>query len=67
MIIFHKTDISFKKSFQGKNKRLQPLWSPPQGTKQPKLCLYNSLTRNKVTLAFLDFSLSKLLFVKVCL
>ncbi|XP_053141465.1 cysteine--tRNA ligase, cytoplasmic isoform X2 [Hemicordylus capensis] len=32
---------------RGKSKRTQPHWSPPQGTKQPKLCLYNSLTRNK--------------------
>uniref|UniRef100_A0A8C5SZS3 Cysteine--tRNA ligase, cytoplasmic n=1 Tax=Laticauda laticaudata TaxID=8630 RepID=A0A8C5SZS3_LATLA len=30
-----------------KNKRTQPHWTPPQGTAQPKLCLYNSLTRNK--------------------
>ncbi|XP_028589251.2 cysteine--tRNA ligase, cytoplasmic isoform X1 [Podarcis muralis] len=30
-----------------KNKRTQPPWSPPQGTTLPKLCLYNSLTRNK--------------------
>ncbi|KAH0620960.1 hypothetical protein JD844_021889 [Phrynosoma platyrhinos] len=30
-----------------KSKRTQPPWSPPQGTSQPKLCLYNSLTRNK--------------------
>uniref|UniRef100_A0A8D2JI05 Cysteine--tRNA ligase, cytoplasmic n=1 Tax=Varanus komodoensis TaxID=61221 RepID=A0A8D2JI05_VARKO len=30
-----------------KSKRTQPHWSPPQGTIQPKLCLYNSLTRNK--------------------
>ncbi|XP_077177658.1 cysteine--tRNA ligase, cytoplasmic isoform X1 [Paroedura picta] len=30
-----------------KSKRTQPPWSLPQGTKQPKLCLYNSLTRNK--------------------
>uniref|UniRef100_A0A8C8SPM1 Cysteine--tRNA ligase, cytoplasmic n=1 Tax=Pelusios castaneus TaxID=367368 RepID=A0A8C8SPM1_9SAUR len=30
-----------------KGKRTQPHWSSPEGTKQPKLCLYNSLTRNK--------------------
>ncbi|XP_037755581.1 cysteine--tRNA ligase, cytoplasmic isoform X2 [Chelonia mydas] len=31
----------------GKGKRTQPRWSSPEGTKQSKLCLYNSLTRNK--------------------
>uniref|UniRef100_A0A674IDK0 Cysteine--tRNA ligase, cytoplasmic n=1 Tax=Terrapene triunguis TaxID=2587831 RepID=A0A674IDK0_9SAUR len=31
----------------GKGKRTQPHWSSPEGTKQSKLCLYNSLTRNK--------------------
>ncbi|XP_006134961.2 cysteine--tRNA ligase, cytoplasmic isoform X2 [Pelodiscus sinensis] len=30
-----------------KGKRTQPHWSLPEGTKQSKLCLYNSLTRNK--------------------
>ncbi|XP_053884182.1 cysteine--tRNA ligase, cytoplasmic isoform X1 [Malaclemys terrapin pileata] len=30
-----------------KGKRTQPHWSSPEGTKQSKLCLYNSLTRNK--------------------
>ncbi|KAG6929419.1 cysteinyl-tRNA synthetase, partial [Chelydra serpentina] len=30
-----------------KGKRTQPRWSSPEGTKQSKLCLYNSLTRNK--------------------
>uniref|UniRef100_A0A4W4HC93 Cysteine--tRNA ligase, cytoplasmic n=1 Tax=Electrophorus electricus TaxID=8005 RepID=A0A4W4HC93_ELEEL len=30
-----------------KGKRLQPHWSPPDGTEQPKLRLYNSLTRTK--------------------
>uniref|UniRef100_A0A8C0I8J9 cysteine--tRNA ligase n=1 Tax=Bubo bubo TaxID=30461 RepID=A0A8C0I8J9_BUBBB len=30
-----------------KGKRVQPLWSPPEGTKHSRLCLYNSLTRNK--------------------
>uniref|UniRef100_A0A8D0C7N9 Cysteine--tRNA ligase, cytoplasmic n=1 Tax=Salvator merianae TaxID=96440 RepID=A0A8D0C7N9_SALMN len=30
-----------------KSKRSQPHWSPPKGTPQPRLCLYNSLTRNK--------------------
>lgn len=33
----------------GKGKRVQPPWSPPEGTKHSRLCLYNSLTRNKVT------------------
>ncbi|OXB63563.1 hypothetical protein ASZ78_008839 [Callipepla squamata] len=32
-----------------KGKRMQPPWSPPEGTKHSRLCLYNSLTRNKVT------------------
>lgn len=43
-------DLSYEilNSFAGKNKRTQPHWEPPQGTAQPKLCLYNSLTRNKV-------------------
>uniref|UniRef100_A0A803TI90 Cysteine--tRNA ligase, cytoplasmic n=1 Tax=Anolis carolinensis TaxID=28377 RepID=A0A803TI90_ANOCA len=31
----------------GKSKRTQPAWSPPKESSQPKLCLYNSLTRNK--------------------
>uniref|UniRef100_A0A674ICR9 Cysteine--tRNA ligase, cytoplasmic n=1 Tax=Terrapene triunguis TaxID=2587831 RepID=A0A674ICR9_9SAUR len=35
------------RSFLGKGKRTQPHWSSPEGTKQSKLCLYNSLTRNK--------------------
>uniref|UniRef100_A0A803TM06 Cysteine--tRNA ligase, cytoplasmic n=1 Tax=Anolis carolinensis TaxID=28377 RepID=A0A803TM06_ANOCA len=30
-----------------KSKRTQPAWSPPKESSQPKLCLYNSLTRNK--------------------
>uniref|UniRef100_H3B5Y6 Cysteine--tRNA ligase, cytoplasmic n=1 Tax=Latimeria chalumnae TaxID=7897 RepID=H3B5Y6_LATCH len=30
-----------------KGKRVQPEWSPPKGTEQAKLHLYNSLTRNK--------------------
>uniref|UniRef100_A0A8C4K848 Cysteine--tRNA ligase, cytoplasmic n=1 Tax=Dromaius novaehollandiae TaxID=8790 RepID=A0A8C4K848_DRONO len=30
-----------------KGKRMQPHWSPPEGTKHSRLCLYNSLTRNK--------------------
>ncbi|NXC17844.1 SYCC protein, partial [Corythaeola cristata] len=30
-----------------KGKRVQPSWSPPEGTKHSRLCLYNSLTRNK--------------------
>ncbi|XP_017667941.1 cysteine--tRNA ligase, cytoplasmic isoform X1 [Pipra filicauda] len=30
-----------------KGKRVQPPWSPPEGTKHSKLCLYNSLTRSK--------------------
>ncbi|KFO96748.1 Cysteine--tRNA ligase, cytoplasmic, partial [Calypte anna] len=30
-----------------KGKRVQPPWSPPEGTKHSGLCLYNSLTRNK--------------------
>ncbi|KFQ19929.1 Cysteine--tRNA ligase, cytoplasmic, partial [Merops nubicus] len=30
-----------------KGKRVQPPWSPPEGTKHSRLCLYNSLTRNK--------------------
>uniref|UniRef100_A0A669R118 cysteine--tRNA ligase n=1 Tax=Phasianus colchicus TaxID=9054 RepID=A0A669R118_PHACC len=30
-----------------KGKRMQPPWSPPEGTKHSRLCLYNSLTRNK--------------------
>uniref|UniRef100_A0A674IAX1 Cysteine--tRNA ligase, cytoplasmic n=1 Tax=Terrapene triunguis TaxID=2587831 RepID=A0A674IAX1_9SAUR len=33
--------------WEGKGKRTQPHWSSPEGTKQSKLCLYNSLTRNK--------------------
>uniref|UniRef100_A0A8C5T1P6 Cysteine--tRNA ligase, cytoplasmic n=1 Tax=Laticauda laticaudata TaxID=8630 RepID=A0A8C5T1P6_LATLA len=45
-------DGSFEKHIScklqtSKNKRTQPHWTPPQGTAQPKLCLYNSLTRNK--------------------
>ncbi|XP_041074739.1 cysteine--tRNA ligase, cytoplasmic-like isoform X1 [Polyodon spathula] len=28
-------------------KRVQPAWSPPEGTEQPRLHLYNSLTRRK--------------------
>ncbi|KAL7992127.1 hypothetical protein Chor_016383 [Crotalus horridus] len=45
-------DGSFEKHIScklqtSKNKRTQPHWEPPQGTAQPKLCLYNSLTRNK--------------------
>ncbi|XP_019407545.1 PREDICTED: cysteine--tRNA ligase, cytoplasmic isoform X2 [Crocodylus porosus] len=30
-----------------KGRRVQPPWYAPEGTKQSKLCLYNSLTRNK--------------------
>uniref|UniRef100_A0A8C2KQU4 Cysteine--tRNA ligase, cytoplasmic n=1 Tax=Cyprinus carpio TaxID=7962 RepID=A0A8C2KQU4_CYPCA len=30
-----------------KGKRVQPPWSPPEGTDVSKLCLYNSLTRTK--------------------
>uniref|UniRef100_A0A8B9BF59 cysteine--tRNA ligase n=1 Tax=Anser brachyrhynchus TaxID=132585 RepID=A0A8B9BF59_9AVES len=30
-----------------KGKRMQPPWTPPEGTKHSRLCLYNSLTRNK--------------------
>ncbi|RMC00174.1 hypothetical protein DUI87_22776 [Hirundo rustica rustica] len=30
-----------------KGKRVQPPWSPPEGTKHSRLCLYNSLTRSK--------------------
>ncbi|XP_026793565.2 cysteine--tRNA ligase, cytoplasmic isoform X3 [Pangasianodon hypophthalmus] len=32
---------------QAKGKRVQPPWSPPDGTELPKLRLYNSLTRTK--------------------
>ncbi|XP_062845826.1 cysteine--tRNA ligase, cytoplasmic isoform X1 [Trichomycterus rosablanca] len=32
---------------QVKGKRVQPPWSPPNGTELPKLKLYNSLTRSK--------------------
>uniref|UniRef100_A0A803TLT5 Cysteine--tRNA ligase, cytoplasmic n=1 Tax=Anolis carolinensis TaxID=28377 RepID=A0A803TLT5_ANOCA len=32
---------------RSKSKRTQPAWSPPKESSQPKLCLYNSLTRNK--------------------
>ncbi|XP_063802395.1 cysteine--tRNA ligase, cytoplasmic isoform X2 [Pseudophryne corroboree] len=32
---------------QGKGRRTQPPWSPPEGKEQPRLRLYNSLTRNK--------------------
>ncbi|XP_046696727.1 cysteine--tRNA ligase, cytoplasmic isoform X2 [Silurus meridionalis] len=32
---------------QAKGKRVQPSWSPPDGTEIPKLRLYNSLTRTK--------------------
>uniref|UniRef100_W5KF71 Cysteine--tRNA ligase, cytoplasmic n=1 Tax=Astyanax mexicanus TaxID=7994 RepID=W5KF71_ASTMX len=32
---------------QAKGKRVQPPWSPPDGTEIPKLKLYNSLTRTK--------------------
>ncbi|XP_053304839.1 cysteine--tRNA ligase, cytoplasmic isoform X2 [Spea bombifrons] len=32
---------------QGKSRRTQPQWSPPEAKEQPKLRLYNSLTRNK--------------------
>ncbi|CAM5149712.1 unnamed protein product [Natator depressus] len=35
------------KLLTSKGKRTQPRWSSPEGTKQSKLCLYNSLTRNK--------------------
>ncbi|CAM4566963.1 cysteine--tRNA ligase, cytoplasmic isoform X1 [Lepidochelys kempii] len=35
------------KLLTSKGKRTQPHWSSPEGTKQSKLCLYNSLTRNK--------------------
>uniref|UniRef100_A0A672JQZ2 Cysteine--tRNA ligase, cytoplasmic n=1 Tax=Salarias fasciatus TaxID=181472 RepID=A0A672JQZ2_SALFA len=31
----------------GKGKRVQPPWSPPEGTAGPQLRLYNSLTRTK--------------------
>ncbi|XP_072278290.1 cysteine--tRNA ligase, cytoplasmic isoform X2 [Pyxicephalus adspersus] len=31
----------------GKGRRTQPPWSPPDSSEQPKLRLYNSLTRNK--------------------
>uniref|UniRef100_A0A7M4FJL6 Cysteine--tRNA ligase, cytoplasmic n=1 Tax=Crocodylus porosus TaxID=8502 RepID=A0A7M4FJL6_CROPO len=31
----------------GARLRVQPPWYAPEGTKQSKLCLYNSLTRNK--------------------
>ncbi|XP_030620827.1 cysteine--tRNA ligase, cytoplasmic [Chanos chanos] len=31
----------------GKGKRVQPVWSPPEGTEVPALRLYNSLTRSK--------------------
>lgn len=43
--------ILVKKSvscFSAKGKRVQPPWSPPEGTDVSKLCLYNSLTRTKV-------------------
>uniref|UniRef100_A0A8C2KP42 Cysteine--tRNA ligase, cytoplasmic n=1 Tax=Cyprinus carpio TaxID=7962 RepID=A0A8C2KP42_CYPCA len=32
---------------ESKGKRVQPPWSPPEGTDVSKLCLYNSLTRTK--------------------
>nr|XP_033784373.1 cysteine--tRNA ligase, cytoplasmic isoform X2 [Geotrypetes seraphini] len=32
---------------QGKGRRVQPQWSPPEAKEPPKLRLYNSLTRNK--------------------
>uniref|UniRef100_A0A8B9I273 Cysteine--tRNA ligase, cytoplasmic n=2 Tax=Anser TaxID=8842 RepID=A0A8B9I273_9AVES len=32
---------------ESKGKRMQPPWTPPEGTKHSRLCLYNSLTRNK--------------------
>ncbi|CAM2115447.1 cysteine--tRNA ligase, cytoplasmic isoform X1 [Caretta caretta] len=35
------------KLLTSKGKRTQPHWSSPEGTIQSKLCLYNSLTRNK--------------------
>uniref|UniRef100_A0A9J8CTF7 Cysteine--tRNA ligase, cytoplasmic n=1 Tax=Cyprinus carpio carpio TaxID=630221 RepID=A0A9J8CTF7_CYPCA len=35
---------------QTDGKRVQPPWSPPEGTDVSKLCLYNSLTRTKVQL-----------------
>ena len=39
--------------FSAKEKRVQPPWSHPTGTEPPKLRLYNSLTRSKVSEAVL--------------
>ncbi|XP_077309628.1 cysteine--tRNA ligase, cytoplasmic isoform X2 [Lithobates pipiens] len=37
-----------KNAHSCKGRRTQPPWSPPDASEQPKLRLYNSLTRNKI-------------------
>uniref|UniRef100_A0A8B9VCG9 Cysteine--tRNA ligase, cytoplasmic n=2 Tax=Anas TaxID=8835 RepID=A0A8B9VCG9_9AVES len=44
-ICHHSIDVS--SIAESKGKRMQPPWTPPEGTKHSRLCLYNSLTRNK--------------------
>ncbi|XP_043915332.1 cysteine--tRNA ligase, cytoplasmic [Protopterus annectens] len=46
--------VNYQTVHTSKGKRVQPPWMPPEGTAQPKLCLYNSLTRSKEVFTPLD-------------